>query len=144
MKARKRIALIAHDNKKKTLVDWVTKNKALFVQHDLHATGTTGMLVEAALNYPVEKYQSGPLGGDLQIGALVAEGKLDIIIFFWDPMMAQPHDPDVKALLRIAAVWNVPMAGDEATADFIISSPLMNLEYKKKEPDYSVHNTRKL
>lgn len=144
MEIRKKIALIAHDNKKAELVEWVVKNKNIFVQHDLFATGTTGGLVEQALQYPVQKYQSGPLGGDQQIGALIVEGGLDLLIFFWDPMMAQPHDPDVKALLRIAAVWNVAMACDRASADFIISSPLMNQEYEKKLPDYSAYKNRKI
>lgn len=144
MEVRKRIALIAHDNKKHELVDWVVKNKEIFCQHDLCATGTTGSLVEQALKYPVTKYQSGPLGGDQQIGALIVEEKVDLLIFFWDPMMAQPHDPDVKALLRIAAVWNVAIACDKATADFMITSPLMKQKYEKVLPDYSLYKNRKL
>ena len=142
MEAKKRIALIAHDNKKKDLVEWVLNHKAIIAQHELYATGTTGRMVEEALKQPVFKLQSGPLGGDQQVGALIVEGKIDLLVFFWDPMAAQPHDPDIKALLRIAAVWNIVIVCDTATADFVIQSPLMSTAYNKVLPDYEVHNNR--
>jgi methylglyoxal synthase len=144
MKARKNIALIAHDNKKGELVEWALYNQGTLSGHNLYATGTTGSLIEKALGQPVHKFMSGPLGGDQQIGALIAEGKIDILIFFWDPMQAQPHDPDIKALLRIAAVWNIVIACDKATADFIVSSPLMARDYDKEIPDYESYKQRKL
>lgn len=139
---RKRIALVAHDHKKKDLLEWAEYNRALLLKHDLCATGTTGSLLEKALGIPVLKLQSGPLGGDLQIGARIAEGLVDFIIFFWDPLEAQPHDPDVKALLRIAVVWNVPVACNRATADFMISSPLMSSTYERALPDFEAHRAR--
>lgn len=142
MEAKKRIALIAHDNKKKDLVEWALTHKTILAQHELYATGTTGRMAEEALKQPVIKLQSGPLGGDQQVGALIVEGKIDLLIFFWDPMAAQPHDPDIKALLRIAAVWNIVIVCDTATADFVIQSPLMSSAYKKGVPDYEVHNNR--
>lgn len=134
---RKRIALVAHDNKKEDLIDWAVYNKTVLSKHELIATGTTGALIEEQLNCPVKKLFSGPLGGDQQIGAMIAEGKLDIIIFFWDPMSAQPHDSDVKALLRVAVTWNILIACNRTTADFILTSPLMNENYPIMIPDYS-------
>ncbi len=142
MNAKKRVALVAHDNKKKELVDWAVYNKAVLGKHRLYATGTTGSLLEKALDQSVTAFLSGPLGGDQQIGAAIAEGKIDILIFFWDPMEAQPHDPDIKALLRVAATWNIPVACDRATADFIMTSPLMHQEYEALLPDYSSYLKR--
>lgn len=139
---RKRIALVAHDNKKKDLLEWALFNRDLLAYHELCATGTTGMLLEEALRTPVLKLQSGPLGGDQQIGAKIAEGDIDFVIFFWDPLEPQPHDPDVKALLRIAVVWNIPVACNRATADFVISSPLMASSYERILPDFEAHRKR--
>jgi methylglyoxal synthase len=134
--ARKRIALVAHDNKKKDLIEWAEFNKQVLTKHELIATGTTGRLLEDQLDRPILKLMSGPLGGDQQIGSMIAEGKVDILIFFWDPMEAQPHDPDIKALLRLAVVWNIPFACDRATADFLMTSPLLRDTYDCKLPDY--------
>ena len=139
---RKRIALVAHDNKKKDLMEWARFNKGSLTQHNLCATGTTGTLIERVVGVEVQKFKSGPLGGDQQIGALIAEGLVDFIIFFWDPLEPQPHDPDVKALLRLAVVWNVPVACNRATADFLISSPLMSSEYERALPDFEAHINR--
>lgn len=141
---RKNIALVAHDNRKHDLMEWAVYNKAVLARHDLVATGTTGKLLEDSLDRPVKKMMSGPLGGDQQIGSLIAEGKIDILIFFWDPMEAQPHDPDVKALLRLAVVWNIPVASDRATADFIFTSPLMHEDYLLTIPDYTLYLQRKV
>jgi methylglyoxal synthase len=140
--ARKMIGLVAHDNKKRDLIEWATYNAQLLLRHDLVATGTTGTLLEEALGVGVRKLQSGPLGGDQQIGALIAEGEIDFLVFFWDPLEPQPHDPDVKALLRIAIVWNIPVACDRASADFMISSPLMEGPYERTTPDYARHTGR--
>lgn len=142
MSGSKRIALVAHDNKKNELIEWAVYNKAALAQHLLYGTGTTGTLVEQALGQSVHKFLSGPLGGDQQIGARIAEGKIDMLIFFWDPMEAQPHDPDIKALLRLAVTWNIPFACDRATADFLFTSPLMLEEYTILPPDYSAYNSR--
>ncbi len=141
---RKRIGLVAHDNKKQDLIEWARYNRPLLAQHDLIATGSTGALLERELKVKVTRVQSGPLGGDLQIGAMIAEGAIDFLVFFWDPLEPQPHDPDVKALLRIAVVWNIPVACDRATADFMISSPLMTGPYERQLPDYTAHLTREL
>ena len=133
---RKRIALVAHDNKKKDLIDWVLYNKTELARHELIATGTTGRLLEERLDRPVKKLLSGPLGGDQQIGSLIAGGDIDMLIFFWDPMEAQPHDSDVKALLRVAIAWNCIVACDRATADFVLTSPLIHDTYELIVPDY--------
>jgi methylglyoxal synthase len=129
MDVRKRIALIAHDNCKSDLVDWARYNRGTLAKHELFATGTTGALLSDELDLSVTPYLSGPLGGDQQVGAAVAEGRLDFVIFFWDPLAPHPHDVDVKALLRIAVVYNVPIACNRSTADFILSSPLMERPY---------------
>ncbi len=130
MNGRKRIALIAHDNRKLDLLDWARYNRETLVKHDLYGTGTTGGIVADELGVYVHRYLSGPLGGDQQIGAGIAEGRVDIVIFFWDPLQSQPHDVDVKALLRIAVVHNTPIACNRATADFILSSPLLGQPYQ--------------
>lgn len=141
---KKNIALIAHDSKKRDLLEWAHFNRENLARHELYATGTTGRLLERELDIPVHKLQSGPLGGDQQIGAMIAEGIIDLMIFFWDPLEAQPHDPDVKALLRIAVVWNLPIACDRASADYIFSSPLMTEVYDRILPDYGGYVRRKL
>ena len=122
---RRKIALIAHDNLKQDMLDWARFNRGTLAKHELLATGTTGALIAEELGLPVHMFLSGPLGGDQQIGAAIAEGRVDLVIFFWDPLEPHPHDVDVKALLRIAVVYNVPMACNRATADYILSSPLM-------------------
>ena len=144
LQPRKRIGLVAHDNKKQDLADWARYNRELLAQHDLYATGTTGALLERELDLPVTRLQSGPLGGDLQVGAMIAEGRIDFLVFFWDPLEPQPHDPDVKALLRIAVVWNIPVASNRATADFLISSPLMSDGYQRHLPDYTERLAREI
>ena len=131
MPKRKNIALIAHDNCKSDLLDWARYNRETLARHELHATGTTGALLAGELDLRVTRYLSGPLGGDQQVGAAVAEGRIDFVVFFWDPLEPHPHDVDVKALLRIAVVYNVPIACNRATADFILSSPLMDVEYAR-------------
>lgn len=134
--ATKNIALIAHDNKKKDLVEWCSKHKADLLPHKLYATGTTGMFIEKETGLVINKLLSGPLGGDQQVGALITEGNVDVMIFFWDPFEPLPHDPDVKALLRIAAVWNIPIACNQSSADFVIASPLFNSTSERMIPDY--------
>ncbi len=131
MEHRKRIALIAHDNRKADLLDWARYNRGTLARHELYATGLTGALLARELDLPITRFLSGPLGGDQQVGAALAEGRIDLVIFFWDPLEPQPHDVDVKALLRIAVVYNTPMACNRATADFILSSPLMDEEYER-------------
>jgi methylglyoxal synthase len=132
---KKRIALVAHDNKKKDLLEWARFNRGTLSHHHLFGTGTTGGLLERELDLPITQYKSGPIGGDQQIGAKIAEGEIDFLIFFWDPLEPQPHDPDIKALLRLAVLYNIPTASNRATADFIISSPLMTIEYENPTPD---------
>ena len=156
MEKVKNIALVAHDNRKKDLIEWVGWNHKILVDHRLVCTGTTGRLVEEVLRakavevkdkppvLSIRKLKSGPLGGDQQLGALIAEGKIDIVIFFWDPMEPHPHDVDVKALLRIAVVYNVPIACTRSTADFLISSPLLRSEYEPIGTDYSSYTSRKV
>lgn len=134
---KKNIALIAHDERKQDLLEWVKFNKGTLSQHNLFGTGTTGSLIARELGLKVTTFLSGPLGGDQQIGAKITEGKIDFLIFFWDPLESHPHDPDVKALLRIAVVWNIPVACNRASADFIISSELMSEEYPRSVIDYS-------
>ena len=142
LRARKRIGLVAHDHRKDDLAEWAIYNRRLLASHDLIATATTGTLLEEALGVGITKLQSGPLGGDLQLGGLIADGSIDMLVFFWDPLEAQPHDPDVRALLRIAVVWNIPVACNRATADFLISSPLMASDYVRRTPDYQAHLDR--
>ena len=153
MKTIKNIALVAHDNRKQDMIEWAEWNFELLADHNLICTGTTGKLVEDALiekmladkiegEIKITKLKSGPLGGDQQLGALIVDNKVDLMIFFWDPMQPQPHDVDVKALLRIAVLYNIPMACNRSTADFMISSPLMQKEYKPVLKDYSKYINR--
>jgi len=142
MAEQKTIAVVAHDNKKPDLLAWAKYNREALSRHRLIATGTTGKLLNVELDVPVERLQSGPLGGDQQIGAKISEGEIDVLIFFWDPLEPHPHDPDVKALLRIAVVWNIPIACNRASADFLISSSLMPTEYRRLVPDYGGHINR--
>lgn len=141
---RKRVALVAHDHKKADLIDWAVYNKSTLTKHDLIATGTTGKMLEDALDRPIKKMLSGPLGGDQQLGSMIATGEIDMMIFFWDPMEAQPHDSDVKALLRLGVAWNIPMACCRATADFMMTSPFMNEEYLAVLPDYTDYLHREI
>jgi methylglyoxal synthase len=133
-----------NDNKKHGLLEWVRFNRDLLAQHEVCATGTTGRLLEQELEIKTIKLQSGPLGGDQQIGAKIAEGDIDFLIFFWDPLESLPHDPDVKALLRLAVVWNIPIACNRASADFMLSSPLMSEEYQRLLPDYEEYKERRI
>ncbi len=139
---RKKIALVAHDNKKQDLLEWAKFNKELLARHHLYATGTTGTILGEEVGLEVVKLESGPLGGDQQIGAKISQGEIDFMIFFWDPLEPQPHDPDVKALLRISVVWNIPVACNRASADFMISSPLMAGAYQRLIRDYSGYRAR--
>ena len=155
MKIIKNIALVAHDNRKQDMIEWVEWNFEILIDHKLICTGTTGRLVEEALTEKmlidkidtklnITKLKSGPLGGDQQLGALIVDNKVDLMIFFWDPMQPHPHDVDVKALLRISVLYNIPMACNRSTADFMISSPLMEKEYKPVIKDYSKYIGRSL
>jgi methylglyoxal synthase len=144
MSSTKRIALVAHDQKKADLLDWAKYNRALLAQHEIYATGTTGKLLEEVLEIKVHKLKSGPLGGDQQIGAKIAEQEIDVLIFFWDPLASQPHETDVKALLRIAVVWNIPVACNRATADMMIASPLMSSAYQRLLPAYDDYLEREI
>ena len=137
MQKQKSIALIAHDNRKKDMIEWVKINKEKLGKHFLCGTGTTAKLLAKETELPITAFNSGPLGGDQQIGSRIVEGNIDLMIFFWDPLAAQPHDPDVKALLRIAALYDIPVASNQSTADFLISSPLMDQEYDRKIIDYA-------
>ena len=144
MGRHKKIALVAHDNKKRELIEWVQYNRSLLRGHKIYATGTTGKLLEAELEIEITKFQSGPLGGDLQVGAKIAEGEIDFLVFFWDPLEPHPHDPDVKALLRMVVVWNIPIACNRSSADFMISSPLMDEDYDRIIPDYDQYRNRRV
>ncbi len=136
MPARKRIALIAHDRRKPDLLDWVAYNRDVLAQHQLYATGTTGAMVAERTGLPVTRFRSGPLGGDQQVGARISEGEIDILVFFWDPLEPQPHDPDVKALLRLAVLYNIPTACNRATADFLVAAPLFHGAYDRVVADH--------
>ncbi len=138
----KNIALIAHDNKKDDLLVWTKFNQEGLSKHNLVATGTTGRLLSEKLGLKIRSMQSGPLGGDQQIGAMISQGEIDVLIFFWDPLEAQPHDPDIKALLRLSVVWNIPVAMNRCSADYIISSPLLESDYLRISPDYEEYKDR--
>ncbi len=139
---KKRIALIAHDNKKEDMLEWAKFNVGTLSEHELYATGTTGKILAKELGLDITIFESGPLGGDQQIGSRISEGKIDFLIFFWDPLAQLPHDPDVKALLRMAVLWNIPIANNRSTADFLISSPLMCQDYPRILPDYEKYRQR--
>lgn len=143
MAAIKRVALVAHDNKKQTLLSWVKQNQARLASCELITTGTTGLLINEATGLSVTRVHSGPLGGDQQIGARISEQTIDLLIFFWDPLEPMSHDPDIKALLRIATLWNIPIACNQSSADFIVSSPLME-QYQRVQPDFTVYEKRSL
>jgi len=142
MEERKRIALVAHDNKKSDLLEWVKFNKGRLIDHEIYATGTTGKLIEEQLGIPINRLETGPLGGDQQLGAKISLGEIEFMVFFWDPLEPMPHDPDVKALLRIAVVWNIPIACNRASADFMFSSHLMREKYDRRLPDYDTYKNR--
>ena len=142
--ANKSIALVAHDNKKPDIIRWCEKHQSDLAHHKLYATGTTGTVINAATGLEIERLISGPLGGDQQVGSLITEGKVDFLIFFWDPFEPMPHDPDVKALLRIAAVWNVPVAMNRASADYLFTSPLLESGYERRMPDYGGYTSREV
>lgn len=151
VKRKKTIALVAHDNKKADMVEWVKWNADILIEHDLVCTGTTGKLVQAALEekHPekianVHRLLSGPLGGDFQLGAMLVEGKINFMVFLWDPTEAHQHDVDIKALLRVAVLHNIPFSCNRASSDYLISSPLFNTQYERKEIDFSEHNNRKI
>ena len=139
MPAARRVALVAHDNMKQSLLDWIKNHQRKLEQHELFATGTTGQMISSQLGLNVTKLISGPLGGDQQIGAMIAESCIDTLIFFWDPLEAQPHDPDVKALLRLAAVWNIPVACNPASADLMVTSSLFDTPFERVAPDYDAY-----
>jgi len=144
-KSMKNIVLVAHDSKKTEMLEWAEKHLAILQQFKIFATGTTGRILEEKLHIPIEKLMSGPLGGDQQIGAKISEGLIDILVFFWDPLSPQPHDSDVKALLRIANVWNIPIACNEASADLLITSPLLtDNQYQRRRPDFSQYQKREI
>jgi methylglyoxal synthase len=144
MQKDKRIGLVAHDHKKRDLLEWAKFNRVLLAHHTLYATGTTGEFLTKKLGLTIHRLESGPLGGDQQIGAKIVNQEIDFLIFFWDPLEPQPHDPDVKALLRMAVVWNIPMACNRSSADFMISSPLMDGEYDRLIVDYEEYRGRKV
>ena len=142
--AKKKIALVAHDNKKKELIEWSKVHRDSMEKFEIYATGTTGRLLEQELQLPIHMLHSGPLGGDQQIGALISEGQIEALVFFWDPMEPLPHDQDIKALLRIATVWNIPIACNRSTADLLFSTPTLLYDYERVKPDFSAYQTRKL
>lgn len=144
MDIEKKIALVAHDHKKFDLLEWIKYNQDKLAAHILFATGTTGNMIEENTNLKVNKLKSGPLGGDQQIGSKIAQGEIDFLVFFWDPLEPLPHDSDVRALLRIAVVWNIPVACNRASADFMFSSPLMYEQYQRTIPDYDNYREREI
>ena len=143
MKPIENIALIAHDNRKPDLIKWLNDHHDVLTNCSLVTTGTTGLIIEKSTDLKVERVQSGPLGGDIQIGARIAEGTVDLLIFFWDPLEPMSHDPDIKALLRLATLWNIPAACNKSTADFIVHSPLMK-HYHREKPDFSEYQNRRI
>jgi len=144
MQITKRIALVAHDERKQDLLSWVRRNNDILAKHNLYATGTTGKLLADQCGLSITRMKSGPLGGDQMLGAMIARGELDILVFFWDPMSAQPHDVDVKALLRMSVLYNIATACNRATADFLISSPVFNQPYEQELKDYGSYIRRKI